>query len=99
MTKHTIHDGVIKAMHDYDKHSAKHSALETIHYIIQFEIKLHLDVIMTSGFSGFFKFCVYTRSPVAGKSVKMLHDARGIVPHKQSMLVSTYTLHCTHPTP
>ena len=31
MTKHTIHDGVIKAMHEYDKHSAKHSALETIH--------------------------------------------------------------------
>ena len=22
MTKHTIHDGVIKAMHEYDKHSA-----------------------------------------------------------------------------
>ena len=31
MTKHTIHDGVIKAMHKYDKHSDKHSALETIH--------------------------------------------------------------------
>ena len=31
MTIHTIHDGVIKAMHEYDKHSAKHSALETIH--------------------------------------------------------------------
>ena len=43
-------------------------------------------------------FCVYTRSPVAGKDVIMLRNARGIVLHEQSMLVSTYTLHCTHPT-
>ena len=48
-------------------------------------------------FSDFFLFCVYTRSPVAGKGVKMLRNARGIVPHEPSMLVSTYTLHCTHP--
>ena len=43
-------------------------------------------------------FCVYTRSPVAGKDVIMLCNARGIVLHEPSMLVSTYTLHCTHPT-
>ena len=43
-------------------------------------------------------FCVYTRSPVAGKDVIMLRNARGIVLHEQSVLVSTYTLHCTHPT-
>ena len=50
-------------------------------------------------FSGFFLFCVYTRSPVAGKGVKMLRNARGIFPHEHSVLVSTYTLHSTHPTP
>ena len=44
-------------------------------------------------------FCVYTRSPVAGKGVIMLRNARGIVLQEPSMLVSTYTLHCTHPTP
>ena len=43
-------------------------------------------------------FCVYTRFPVAGKDVIMLRNARGIVLHEPSMLVSTYTLHCTHPT-
>ena len=50
-------------------------------------------------FSGFFLFCVYTRSPEAGKGLKMLRNAKGIVPHEPSMLVSTYTLHCTHSTP
>ena len=44
-------------------------------------------------------FCVYTRYPVAGKSVKMLRNARGIVLHEPSMFICTYTLHCTHPTP
>ena len=50
-------------------------------------------------FSGFFLFCVYTRSPVAGKGVKILRNASGMVSHGPSMLVSTYTLHCTYPTP
>ena len=44
-------------------------------------------------------FCVYTRSPVAGEDVIMLRNAKGIVLHEPPMLVSTYTLHCTHPTP
>ena len=52
---------------------------------------------MTSVFSVFFLFRVYTRSPVAGKGMKMLRIARGIVLGEQSMLVSTYTLHCTYP--
>ena len=30
-------------------------------------------------------FCAITRSPVAGKCVKMLRNARGIVPHEQSI--------------
>ena len=47
----------------------------------------------------FFLFCVYTRYPVAGKGVKMLRNARGIVQHEPAMFISTCTLHCTHPTP
>ena len=50
-------------------------------------------------FSGFFLFCIYTRSPVAGTGVKMLRNARSMVRHEPPMLVSTYRLHCTHPTP
>ena len=33
-------------------------------------------IIFIRFFSGFFLFCVYTRSPVAGKGVKMLRKAK-----------------------
>ena len=45
-------------------------------------------------FSGFFLFCVYTRSPVAGKGVKMLRNASGMV--NRSIALTRFTAHTPH---